>query len=50
MTKDDLTIERIPHSGVIIISAIVNGFREVNQYYDYTEDEAAELFFESYCR
>ena len=39
-----MNIERVSHSGALIVSDIVNGYRVARTYYGYNMREAARLF------
>lgn len=38
------TIERVPHSGMLVVAAMVNGYRVCRRYMGYTKREAVRMF------
>jgi len=43
------TVERIQHSGMLVVSAVVNGYLVTRRYIGYTKREAIRRFKEE-CR
>jgi hypothetical protein len=42
-----LTVERVHHSGAVIVSATVRGYLVTRIYYGYTQRESVRLFREA---
>lgn len=49
LRRDDVDVEVIPHSGMIVCSAMWKGFRESRKYMGYTKKEAVSIFIEEVC-
>ena len=53
-TKELVTVEVVPHSGAVIVTAIVNphdgygAYYKSMAYYGYTVNESIELFIDQY--
>lgn len=39
-----MTIERIPHSGALVVSEIIGGYLVTRKYYGYSKREAMRAF------
>lgn len=50
LTEEDVSVEVIGHSGVIVCSAMWKGYRESRRYMmGYTVEEAVEEFIDEVC-
>lgn len=44
ISRENVNVESIPHSGGLICSAVIGGYLMTRTYYGYTKGESVDLF------